>query len=302
MDISAALPTFVVTLREGFEASLVVGIILACLQKAEKTQLYRWVYQGVGGGIVASVMLGWFLWEILLGIESKVIKELLEGGFGLVAIALLSWMLIWMTQQAKSLKSEVETKVSLALTQDTTAGRLVFLLVFVAVLREGFETVLFIVAKFEQEWLLPALGAIAGLSVAVILGFLLFKWGVKLNIRLFFQIMGIFLLLIIGGLVIGVLKHFDAAASLLSPLSSNGDLCLNWGQSCILGPLVWDLSSILSDRQFPGILLKSLLGYRDHLYLVQATAYLIFITVIGGLYWRSSHPKVSKNFKTADNM
>ncbi|TVQ42671.1 MAG: hypothetical protein EA365_14885 [Gloeocapsa sp. DLM2.Bin57] len=297
MDISSALPTFVVTLREGFEASLIVGIILACLAKAGQTQLNRWVYQGIGAGIVASVMLGLFLWEILNGIDSVVIKQLLQGGFGVVAIALLSWMLIWMTQQAKSLKSEVESKITQALTEEKNAQRLVFLLVFVAVLQEGFETVLFIVAKFEQEWLLPGLGAIAGLGVAVILGFLLFKWGVRLNIRLFFQIMGVFLLLIIGGLVVGTLRHFETALLVLSQ-SSSRNLCLNWGQSCLLGPLVWDWSGILPDKQFPGILLKSLLGYRERLYLVQAIAYLTFLGTIGSLYVRSLIPQTA-NLKSS---
>jgi high-affinity iron transporter len=171
-------------------------------------------------------------------------------------------------------------------------------LVFIAVLREGFETVLFIVAKFDQEWLLPGMGAIAGLVVAVILGFLLFKWGIKLNIRLFFQIMGIFLLLIIGGLVIGVLKQFDAAALLISQ-SSNQNLCLNWGQSCLLGPLVWDWSATLSDQQFPGILLKSLLGYRERLYVVQGIAYLLFMVTIGSIYFRSLTPQVQKSLPSA---
>ncbi|MCU0537530.1 MAG: FTR1 family protein [Hydrococcus sp. Prado102] len=301
MNLSASLPTFVVTLREGFEAALVVGIVLACLKKAEQTQLNRWVYQGIGGGIVASVMVGFILAGILQGIDSHqsiytpVIQEILTGIFGLVAIAMLSWMLIWMTQQAKSLKSEVEGAIKTALAENKEAGKAIFLLVFIAVLREGFETVLFIIAKFQEGLILPTAGAIAGLLAAAGLGTLLFKWGVKINIRLFFQVMGILLLLIVGGLVIGMLKHIDAAVMLLSQLDWRyANWCISPGESCLLGPLVWDTSGFLSDREFPGIFLKSLFGYREKLYLGQAIAYFLFLGIVGGVYFQSLTGKLVK--------
>jgi high-affinity iron transporter len=294
MDFSAALPTFVVTLREGFEAALVVGIVLACLKKAQQTQLNRWVYQGIGGGIVASVMVGFLLGGILRGVETSsglyapVLKEILAGVFGLVAIAMLSWMLIWMTQQAKSVKSDVEAAIQTALVEKGGAGRGIFLLVFIAVVREGFETVLFIIARFQQGWILPTMGAIAGLVTAVGLGILLFQWGIKINIRLFFQVMGVFLLLIVGGLIVGVLKHFDTAVALLSQLGWHyASWCQENQPSCILGPQIWNASNFLPDRQFPGILLKSLLGYRQTLYLGQAIAYLLFLGLVGGAYFQS---------------
>jgi len=294
MDLTAALPTFVVTLREGFEAALVVGIVLACLKAAHQTQLNRWVYQGIGGGIVASVMVGFLLAGLLQGIDAHqsvytpIIKEFLAGIFGLVAIAMLSWMLIWMTQQAKSVKLEVEGAIQTAIAQNNHAGKGIFLLVFVAVLREGFESVLFIITRFQQGLILPSLGAIAGLLVAAILGLLVFKWGVKINIRLFFQVMGVFLLLIVGGLVIGMLKHFDAALLQLSTIDLRFQgWCLGSRGSCLLGPLVWDASGVLSDREFPGILLKSLFGYRQTLYLGQAIAYVLFLALVGGTYFQS---------------
>jgi high-affinity iron transporter len=193
-----------------------------------------------------------------------------------------------MTQQAKSIKADVEGAIKIALAPDGGAGRGVFLLVFIAVLREGFETVLFILAKFQQGWIVPSFGAIAGLLGAAGLGTLLFKWGVKINVRLFFQVMGILLLLIVGGLVIGVLKEFDAAIALLAQLDSHyASWCLLPGDSCLLGFRIWDASAILPDRQFPGILLKSLFGYRQTLYLLQAVAYLAFLAIVGGFYFRS---------------
>ena len=292
-DISAALPTFFVTLREGFEATLVVGIVFACLQKAQQKQLYPWVYGGVVAGVVASVVVAIVLGAILQGLATStssyapIIKQFLEMGLGLFAIAMLSWMLIWMTQQAKSLKSEVEGGVSAALQQNHQAGWGILGLIFIAVLREGFETVLFIIAKFQTDWTTATLGAVSGLTLATLLGVLLFKLGIKINIRLFFQVMGVFLLLIVSGLLLSVLQHLDTGVTLWSQLNPNYSLCFNQGDSCLLGAQVWQASGFLPDKQFPGIILKALFGYRQTLYLLQVIAYLLFLTLVGGLYFQS---------------
>jgi high-affinity iron transporter len=293
MNLSLALPTFVVTLREGFEAALVVGIVFACLKKAGRSHLDGWVYRGIGAGVLASVLVGFLLRGLLLEVTASpgpyvpLLKEFLAALFGAIAVIMLSWMLLWMTRQAKSMKASVENEVKAALTADKGAGKAVFLLVFIAVLREGFETVLFILARFQGEWGVQAIGALGGLSLATLLGFLLFAGGVKINIRLFFQIMGGFLLLIVAGLAIGVCKHLDGGMALLSQIDpSYQRFCWSGSASCLLGPLVWDGSGILSDRTFPGILLKALFGYREKIYLVQAIVYGIFLGAIGGLYFR----------------
>jgi len=298
MDFSAALPTFIITLREGVEAALVVGIVLACLKKAQAEQLNQWVYSGVVGGIIGSALVGiLFSWGIqavntTYPDYAPVIKPLLEAVFSVIAIALLSWMLIWMTSQAKSLKAEIEGNVTSAIKQGNSAGWGVFGLVFMAVLREGFETVVFIIAKFQLTFF-PVIGAIGGLLGAVAIGFLLFKWGVKINIRRFFQVMGVFLLLIVAGLVVGALRHFDQTAAALAQMNPPLDTwCIYYDHlakdpSCILGPIAWNTSKILPDKQFPGLLLKTLFGYRDKLYLVQAVAYLGFLFTIGSIYFNS---------------
>lgn len=292
LDISAALPTFVVTLREGVEAALVVGIVLAYLKKAGQSQLQTWVYAGIAAGIAASVLVGVLFNGLLLTLETSdrpyapVIKQFLEAGFGVIAVVLLSWMLIWMTQQARSLKAEVEGAITTALQQSHGAGWGVFGLVTIAVLREGFETVVFIAAQIQQGWL-PAMGALAGLLGATLIGVLLFQLGVKINLRRFFQVMGILLLLIVSGLVIGVLRHFDRAIELLAQLNpAYASLCFSH-PSCLLGPLVWDASQVLPDRQFPGVLLKAFFGYTQRLYLVQAIAYSAFLLTVGSLYLQS---------------
>lgn len=308
MNITEAIPTFVITLREGVEAALVVGIVLACLKKAEQSHLNSWVYAGIGAGIAASAFVGVLFNGLLHALSTSnqlyapVIKQLLEGCLGIIAIVMLSWMLIWMTQQARFLKSEVEGAVTAALKENTNAGWGVFGLIFIAVLREGFETVIFVSAQFQQG-LTPALGALAGLLGAAIIGSLIFKWGVKIDIRQFFKFMGILLLLIVAGLAVSALKHFDASAAILSQTDSNyAAICVYFDRtaqlhSCILGPMVWDAAAILPDRQFPGILLKALFGYRDRLYLIQAAVYITFLATISNLYFQKLGTKATVSSK-----
>ncbi|MEZ2302505.1 MAG: FTR1 family protein [Microcoleus sp.] len=313
MNLTEAIPTFVITLREGVEAALVVGIVLACLKKAEQSHLNSWVYAGIAAGIGASAGVGALFNQLLYILSTSnqpyapVIKQLLEGGLGIVAIVMLSWMLIWMTQQARFLKAEVEGAVTAALTENANAGWGVFGLIFIAVLREGFETVIFVSAQFQQG-LTPALGALAGLLGAAIIGALIFQWGVKIELGKFFKFMGILLLLIVAGLAVSALKHFDQAAAILSQTDSQyAAICVFFDRtaqlhSCILGPMLWNAEAVLPDRKFPGIVLKALFGYRDRLYLVQGFGYAMFLVIVGSLYFQKlgNKPNVaSKNTKSA---
>ncbi|MEL7228130.1 MAG: FTR1 family protein, partial [Cyanobacteria bacterium J06576_12] len=207
MDFTLAIPTFVITLREGVEAALVVGIVLACLSKANRSELNKWVYAGVAAGVVGSILIGLFLSLTLSQVQyampalQGIIKPFLGVLFGSVAIVMLSWMLIWMTQQAKSMKSNVEGSLKNALADSEGSNISIFSLVCIAVLREGFETVLFLFSNLQQSTE-GVLGAIAGLTGAVGIGIALFKFGVRINLKRFFQVMGIFLLLIVAGLVV----------------------------------------------------------------------------------------------------
>ncbi len=313
MDFTSALPTFVITLREGVEAALVVGIVLACLKKAKQTHLAPWVYAGVIVGLIASAFIGVLFGALLQALSKSnnpfepVIEFLLEAGFSVVAIAMLSWMLIWMTQQARFIKMQVEGSVNNALNQNTHgAGWGIFSLIFIAVIREGFETVLFIVAKFQQG-LIPALGSLFGLGVAASIGVLLFKWGVKINIRQFFQYMGILLLLIVAGLVVSALGLFDTAINTLAQMDRQSQsFCIYYEHfakvhSCILGPLLWNTTKILPEDKFPGLLLNALFGYTDKLYVVQAVGYLLFLFTIGAVYFQSLAGRVFFPIKNASS-
>ncbi len=304
MDFAPALPTFFVTLREGVEAALVVGIVLACLGKAQQSQLNRWVYLGVLAGLVGSVLTGIIIFNSVAQVEQgfptlePIIEPLFDSLFCAIAIIMLSWMLLWMTRQARSLKADIEGSITTALTEADAAGVSIFSLVCIAVLREGIETVLFVFTSVQQSGI-AALGATGGLLGAILIGLALFKWGVRINLRIFFQVMGVLLLMIIGGLVVSLCRNLDAALAAISSLDPvNADLCISQA-SCLLGPLLWDAHEVLPDKQFPGVFFKTLLGYRDRLYAGQAIAYLLFLITVGGTYFRSLTPPVQKTQESA---
>jgi high-affinity iron transporter len=300
MDFSAALPTFIITLREGVEAALVVGIVLAYLKKSRHSHLKVWVYSGIGAGLAASAFIGLLFGGLIQRLSTStqqyapVFEPLLEGAFSLMAILCLSWMLLWMTQNARFMKQNIEGTLNSVFSHRAGMGWGIFTLIFFSVLREGFETVLFIAAKFQQGFV-PALGVLAGLGVAIAISMLIFKWGIKLNLQKFFSVMGVLLLLIVAGLVVTTLGHFDTAVSTLSQLDRKSQsLCFFYerfakpqDRDCILGPMIWNTSKALPQEQFPGILLNALFGYTQRLYLVQAVCYGLFLITFGGIYLKS---------------
>jgi high-affinity iron transporter len=285
VDWTGFLPAATIALREGTEAFLVVGIVLACINRAQQPQLRPWVYAGVAYGLLLSAGGGWLLVSLVEGIadldpaRSLFWRELWKGAIGLVAIAMLSWMLLWMSEQSKTLKSAVTRAVNETLT--ASSGWPLCLLVTLAVGREGLETVAFVLS--QNSWDTSAgLGAIGGWIGAAVLVNLLLAGTVKINLGQFFKVMGVLLLLVVGGLVLGTMQHLDGAAS------QYGQLCRwNDGTVCNLGFLVWDWQGALPDDRGFGMLLKTLLGYRDRLYAGQLLAYVAFWGAIGVPYWRS---------------
>jgi high-affinity iron transporter len=304
MDFSAALPIFAITLREGVEAALVVGIVMAYLKKADRSELNPWVFGGIGVGVLASfvvgILLNWFLKQVenTEPAQAAFYGQLWQGVLGITAIVMLSWMLVWMTENAKALKGEIEGQIGKAIANEQSAGWGVFTLILIAVLREGFEVVIFISAKLEAG-IVPIVGAIAGLVSAIAIGTALFQFGIRINLKAFFQAMGIFLLLIVAGLVISAIGHLDKAIAAYAELSQTSicfpsDAALS---SCLLGDLVWDVHDIFPDNQFPAILFKAMFGFRDRLFLGQAIAYFTFLISAGFLYFQSLTGNLPNNVK-----
>ncbi len=185
------LNTFVIALREGLEASLIVGILIAYLHKSGRTQLLKSLWFGVFSAIGASLLFGAFLTFTSTTLSDSGEKYFV-GFTGLVAVGLVTWMIFWMKKTARFMKLELEQKASAAI----SAGAL-SLAAFTAVIREGLETSLFLYANFKgSDPLGSTIGLTAGIAVAIALGYGIYKGAIRFNLATFFKFSGVALMLV----------------------------------------------------------------------------------------------------------
>ncbi|HMX07050.1 MAG TPA: FTR1 family protein, partial [Microthrixaceae bacterium] len=173
---------FLIGLREGLEASLVVGILVAYLVKTDRRDQLPKVWLGVGIAVVISFAFGAALTFGPRGLTFEA-QEAIGGTLSIIAVGFVTWMVFWMAEQARNIKGELETRV------DSTAGGVgLVVLALLAVGREGLETALFLWAatRATGETVAPLLGALLGLLVAVVLGVLVYRGALRLDLRKFF--------------------------------------------------------------------------------------------------------------------
>jgi high-affinity iron transporter len=194
------LPTFVIGLREGLEAALIVGIIAGFLANRGRRDALRQVWLGVGAAVVICLVVGVVL-QLVTAELPQAGQEGLETVIGLLAVAMVTYMILWMRRHAREMRAELESAAESALMRGST-GALVAM-AFLAVLREGFETVVFLLAAFQASTspLLAGSGALIGILLAVVLGYGIYRGGVKLNMARFFKITGAVLVVVAAGLL-----------------------------------------------------------------------------------------------------
>jgi high-affinity iron transporter len=197
------LATLVIGLREGLEASLIVGIIAAFLKRTGKPLRPMWI--GVAIAVALSIAVGVVL-QLVSASLPQAQQEGMESIIGLVAVVAVTGMIGWMNVHARNMREELEQHAALAL-RDGTAWALVGM-AFLAVLKEGFETSVFLLAAFQSSTSVVAAsaGAVLGVAIAVAIGIGIFRGGVRLNLSRFFRITGIFLVLVAAGLVLTSLR------------------------------------------------------------------------------------------------
>jgi high-affinity iron transporter len=194
------LPTFVIGLREGLEAALIVGIIAGFLANRGRRDALRQVRLGVGAAVVICLVVGVVL-QLVTAELPQAGQEGLETVIGLLAVAMVTYMILWMRRHARGMRAELESAAESALMRGST-GALVAM-AFLAVLREGFETVVFLLAAFQASTspMLAGSGALIGILLAVVLGYGVYRGGVKLNMARFFRITGAVLVVVAAGLL-----------------------------------------------------------------------------------------------------
>ncbi len=216
------LSTFLIALREGLEASLIVGILLAYLTRSGRKSSLGFLWLGVGLAIAFSLGLGAFLsfTSTQLSVRGE---ELFAGTTSLLAVTLVTWMVFWMKRSARGLRDELHGKMDEAVGMGNVA--LVFA-AFFAVAREGLETALFIYTNFKtvSSDTAPSVGLILGLALAVVLGYLIYRRTVRINLSKFFTITGVALLVVAAGVLSHGINEFQNFGTLPGKASFAWDL------------------------------------------------------------------------------
>jgi high-affinity iron transporter len=217
------LATLVIGLREGLEAALIVGIIAAFLRRTGKPLRPMWI--GVGAAVTLSIAVGVVL-QIISADLPQAQQEGMESIIGLIAVAIVTGMIGWMNRHARNMRAELENSAAHAL-HDGTAWALVGM-AFLAVLKEGFETSVFLLAAFQASTssLAAGTGAVIGVGIAVAIGIGIYRGGVRINLGKFFRITGLFLVLVAAGLVLSSLRTAHEAGWIL--IGQQHTVTLSW--------------------------------------------------------------------------
>ena len=255
------LASLLLSLREGIEAALIIGIVLGALRKLNRPEMRPAVWYGTLSAVLVSVIAGISLTAFGLSLDGSA-EQIFEGFAMLLAACVLTWMIFWMNGQSRFIKGELEAGVNRA--SSSGGNRALFSLAFLAVVREGIELALFLTAAtFATDPQSTLVGALIGLGAAVLIGWGLFASTVRLNLRRFFQVTGFLLILFAAGLVAHGVHEFNE---------------LGWIPSVI--EHVWDLNPILDENSTFGSMLKALFGYNGNPSLTEVLAYLAYYLAI----------------------
>jgi high-affinity iron transporter len=219
------LPTFVIGLREGLEASLIVGIVAAFMVRNGRRNEMWALWTGVGFAVTLCLAGGIALRMAERNLPQRQ-QEGLETVIGLVAVVFVSWMILWMRGHARELKGDLEASAAAALA--TGSAWALVLMAFLAVLREGFETAVFLLAILQSSTNSTSslIGAVLGIVVAVVIGYAVYRGGVNLNMGRFFKLTGIVLVLVAAGLL-AMAAHTAHEAAWLNSMQGHA-IDLRW--------------------------------------------------------------------------
>jgi high-affinity iron transporter len=266
--VTPVLGNYLIGLREGLEASLIVTILVAYLVKSERRHLLPRIGAGIALAILVSLGFGALLTFGPRGLTFQA-QEAIGGSLSIVAVGFVTWMIFWMARAARSLSGELRGQVDRA----ADAGR--WSLVVVAALavgREGLETALFLWAATQTAtgahtvstvpaWQ-PITGAVLGISTAVILGYLLYRGAVRINLTRFFTWTGAFLIVVAAG-VLGYGLHDLQEAAILPGLNS----------------LAFDVSGTIDEGSWYGTVLKGVFNFSPQTTWLQAAAWTAYLVV-----------------------
>ncbi len=270
------LSTFIIALREGLEAALIVGILVAYLVKSERRHHLRALWTGVFLAVSASLALGAFLSYTSAELSTKG-AELFAGTTSFVAVAMVTWMVFWMKRTARGLRDELHGKAEVAV----AAGALSMgTLAFFAVAREGLETSLFLYTNFKTvgAFSTATLGLVLGLATSVALGYGIYNRSVKLNLGKFFTYSGVALIVVAGGVLSYGVHEFQEFGFLPGP-----------------DAFAWDITSWMGKDSFIASLLAGTIGFDTTTSWLQLIVWVAYLALTIATYLTPAKVKTPQN-------
>jgi high-affinity iron transporter len=258
--------SFLITLRETIEAALIIGILLIYVVKINQKKLRKDIWIGTIAGVLVSIGSAFIFNYLLGGFEQY--EEIIEGFSMIFAALLLSWMIVWMRRTGKELRGELESKIEHSIKNQQRFG--IISLAFISVLREGIETVIFLTGiEATGETPMAILwSGLLGIIVAIIIALVIFMSGKKVNMKLFFNITSIVLIIFAAGMLTHGIHELQE---------------LGWfgSETHFFQGIVWDTSNVLNDKTTElGLFLRALFGYQDKPTWLEIITYVIYYLII----------------------
>jgi high-affinity iron transporter len=254
------LVAFLIMFREGIEAALIVGIIASYLNQTGRRDALPAVWLGVISAVVLCTLLGVVLAAGGAEFPQKA-QELFEGCVAVLATVILASMVFWMGKAARSIKSQLHDSIDAAMRSGDRRGLGLAAMAFLAVGREGLESVFFLIATVQQDvGIAVPIGAALGLLAALAFGAGIYRGGVRLNLRQFFRVTGVFIIFVAAGLLAGAVHAFHEAGL--------------WNG---LQAIAFDLSDVLPGDSIAGTLLAGIFGYQEAPTVGEVVVYLAFL-------------------------
>ena len=271
------LATLVIFLREGIEASMIIAILLAYLNRIGHREHFRDVFIGVAAALVLATVGGVIAYETIRSYDGSRVQTIFETATYLVAAAVLTYMTFWMRKHARSLSKELRARAEAALDGRTRWG--LGLLAFQAVGREGLETVVFTLAIIFSTTTASALsGAAIGLAGSLVIAFVIYRLGHKLNLSRFFTVIGVLLMVFAAGLLADSVQNMQQ---------------LGWLP--VLNMPMWHSAALLSEDSAFGDVLHSFFGYSDAPTPLQLLVYVGYLAIVVIAYFRIRGKLTARN-------
>lgn len=261
------LANFLIGIREGLEASLIVGILIAFAVRVDRRHVIPAIWAGVGAAIALSAATGAFL-LYGLGEVGEAIEPIVSGALSILAAILITWMVFWMAKTARNLKGSLESSLESSFGRNAFAVAVVG---FLAVAREGVETALFMWASVKASGESVAATAIVllGIAVAAVLGWLFYRGALTINLRVFFQWTGAALIVVAAGIFAYGIHEFQEVGILPE-----------------MAP-VYDASGWLGHDTIIGSLLYGLFSYRPNPTILEIVAWIGYVVPVMSMFLRS---------------